>query len=208
MEHDETRVHHLGEGTPWPTGEQGEDEIGSSPPSRRGRHLGASIGLIVGGLLAGTVGVTAVQAATGGTKTQQTTAATTGAAGQTAPQGQQPGGFGGPGGGVAGEQRVTGTIAAVGASSVTVTTSSGKKTYAVNGTTDIRRDGQTIALSALKVGETVLLHVYPSGSSYAAERILAGTQGFGRGGFGGPPPAGGTAPNGTAPTTTGSTRST
>jgi hypothetical protein len=180
-------VHHLGDSTPWsavapPTG---ADEIESGPvqgtPPSRARRIGSTAALVVVGFIAGTIGITAVQAATGANHTAQPSAATPfGAAGQ-----------GPPGGGLDGEQRLSGTIAAIGSSSITVATSSGKSTYAVTGTTDIRRDGQTVALSALNDGETVLVHVYPSGSSYAAERILAGTPGFGRGGRdGGPGPAG------------------
>ena len=190
MSYDETRVHHLGDSTPWQevAPPAASDEIGSDPapaaPSRA-RGIGGAAALVVGGLIAGTIGITAVQAATGSDKSEQETAATPfgTAPNQGQLQGAPPAGaFGGrPGGGLDGEQRLSGTITAIGSSSITVTTSSGKATYAVTGRTDIRRDGQTIALSALKVGETVLVHVYPSGSSFAAERILAGTPGFGPG---------------------------
>jgi hypothetical protein len=212
MENDETRVHHLGDSTPWSAvaPSAGPDEIESGAMSAaspsRARRIGSAAALVVGGLIAGTIGITAVQAANGSNDTERPSAATASATGQTLPgetdetapdQGQlqaapPAGAFGdAPGGGLDGEQRLSGTVAAIGSSSITVTTSAGKSTYAVTGTTDIRRDGQPIALSALKVGETVLVHVYPSGSSYAAERILAGTPGFGRGGRdGGPGPAG------------------
>jgi hypothetical protein len=205
MEHDETRVHHLDGTTPWPGGadEDTADEIETPPVSSRTRRIAGGAGLVVGGLLAGTLGITAVQAATGATRTQQPTAAQQGlpqqglpqqgvpqGAGPGSTQGGPPAGrFGGrPGGAVAGEQRVFGTVATVFTNAVAVTTSSGKVTYVVNGTTDVRRNGQPITLSALHVGENVFLHVYPVGTAYVAERIYAGTTSFG--------PGGGRAPNG------------
>jgi hypothetical protein len=196
MEHDETRVHHLDGTTPWPGGadESTTEEIETPPISSRTRRIAGGAGLVVGGLLAGTIGITAVRAATGGTKTQQPTAAQQGRPGQGAVPGTTQGGppagrfGGGPGGAVAGEQRVFGTVATVFTNAIAVTTSGGKITYVVNGTTDVRRNGQPITLSALHVGENVFLHVYPAGTAYVAERIFAGTTSFGPGG--GPPPNG------------------
>jgi hypothetical protein len=199
MEYDETRVHHLDGTTPWPGATDGStaDEIATPPMSSRARRIAGGAGLVVGGLLAGTIGITAVQAATGATKTQQPSAAQqalpqqgqpqqglTQGAGPGATQGGPPaGGFGGRrGGAVAGEQRVYGTVASVFTNAVTITTNNGKVTYVVNGTTDVRRNGQPITLSALQVGESVFLHVYPVGTAYVAERIFAGTTSFGPGG--------------------------
>jgi hypothetical protein len=70
-----------------------------------------------------------------------------------------------------------------------VTTVSGKATYSVTSESQIVRNGSVVALSALKVGDPVFLHVYQGTSDNAllVERIFAGTQ-PGRGGFGGPPP--------------------
>jgi hypothetical protein len=51
----------------------------------------------------------------------------------------------------------------------------GTATYAVTGATDIRRDGQQVALSSLKAGDAVLVHVLPTSSGFVAERILAGS---------------------------------
>lgn len=203
MDNREIRVHHLDETTQWPTG---PEEIASPERKPVGRAVTLGAGLVLAGALVGTGGVSLVQAATRNTAaaTTQPPAVTQGGTGTqpVPPSGR----FGGPqGGGVAGEQRITGTVASIGTSSVSVKTTSGTITYSVDGSTDIRRDGQTIALSSLTAGETVLLHVFParSGSAMYAERILAGTS-FGRGG--GAPPNG-TAPNGT-PTTTGTGRST
>jgi hypothetical protein len=211
MEYDESRVRHLDDSTKWPEPLNDEPDLIETPATTsRSRRVAAGAGLVAGGLLAGTIGITAVQAATGSTKTQQPAASSQGASQQgsgTVPQGGPAGGFGGGGiggGGVAGEQRLSGTVARVFSNAISVKTSSGTSTYGVNGTTDIRRDGQAIALSALKVGETVTVHLIPSGSSFAVERILAGTGGFG--GPGGPPPGGGTAPDGT--TSSGTARAT
>lgn len=203
MEYDETRVHHLDGTTPWPGGadESAPDEIETPPISSRTRRIAGGAGLVVGGLLAGTIGITAVQAATGATRTQQPTSAQQGLPPQGLPQqgvppgvapgttqgGPPAGRFGGrPGGAVAGEQRVFGTVATVFTNAIAVTTNGGKITYVVNGATDVRRNGQPITLSALHVGENVFLHVYPVGTAYVAERIFAGTTSFGPGG--GPPP--------------------
>jgi hypothetical protein len=206
MDNLEIRVHHLDETTQWPTG---PEEIASPDRKPVGRAVALGAGLVLAGALVGTVGVSVVQAATRNTAATTTQPPAAAAQGGTGTQAVPPGGgfggptggrFGGPqGGGVPGEQRITGTIASIGTSSVSVKTTSGTSTYGVDGSTDIRRDGQTIALSSLTAGETVLLHVLPtsSGSAMYAERILAGTS-FGRGG--GAPPNG-TAPNGTTTTT-------
>jgi hypothetical protein len=213
-----TLVHHLDETTQWPTAPP--DEIASPAHKPVSRAIAVGAGLVVAGALVGTVGVSLVQAATrtpSPAGTQTPASASQGQQGQGQQgQGQQglppgtqggggtqggpppAGGFGGPrgGGGAPGGQRVTGTVASVGSSTLSVQTSAGTSTYAVDGATDIRRNGQTIALAALQVGENVLVRAYPSGSSYVAQRILAGAGSFGRGG---PPPNGTTSTTGTAP---------
>ncbi len=85
-------------------------------------------------------------------------------------------GSGGPGG-VAGEEHLQGTLTRVGSDSITVRTASGTATYQVDGSTQIVRNGQAATLSALRTGEQVLVHVYPSssGGRLVVERILAGT---------------------------------
>lgn len=99
------------------------------------------------------------------------------------PNGQLPGGApgGGPGfGGRAGEQHVSGTVTAVGASSVTVRLADGTTaTYAVLASSDIVKDGARVSLSAIKVGDAVFLHVYPENGKTVVERLFAGA----------PPPA-------------------
>ena len=97
------------------------------------------------------------------------------------PNGQLPGGppgfAGGPGfGGRDGEQRVNGTVTAVGSSSVTVKLASGTTaTYAVIGSSDIVKNGARVSLSSIKVGDAVFLHVYPSNGQTVVEHLFAGT---------------------------------
>ena len=79
-----------------------------------------------------------------------------------------PGGFGG----LAGEQRLTGTLTALGKSSITVRTASGTATYSVTSATEIVRAGQPATLSYLRVGDSVFVHVYQSGSRMLVERIF------------------------------------
>jgi uncharacterized protein DUF5666 len=100
-----------------------------------------------------------------------------------------PRGGAGPGGGVAGEQHVQGAVTATTASTITVTSGSGTATYAVDATTQIVRNGRNATLADLKVGDPVVVHVYPSSSGeLLVERILAGTTPAGPG-FDGPPTA-------------------
>ena len=105
-------------------------------------------------------------------------------------------------------------LTAIGGSSVTVRGTDGSTaTIAVDDSTQVQEDGQTVALSSLKTGDAVLVHVLTSGSGTVAERVLAGTSATNgpgaRGGLrGGPPPGAGTLPDGTTPdgtTTDGST---
>lgn len=96
------------------------------------------------------------------------------------PGGQAPPGFGGgpgPGfGGRDGEQHVTGTVVAVGSSSVTVKLANGSTaTYAVIDSSDIVKNGARVSLTAIKVGETVFLHVYPLNGRTVVEHLFAGT---------------------------------
>lgn len=87
-----------------------------------------------------------------------------------------PGGFTPPGGGAG--QMVMGTVSAVTASSVTVTTAAGTATYTVSPSTQVIVDGAAGTLAAIKAGDTVLVQVATS-SSTSASRILVGV-------FGGP----------------------
>lgn len=171
-----------------PTDETGEVKEVSSPP--RPPSLATGAGLLVIGLLVGTIAVTAAQAAMRG---EGSTASSTSPQAGSPPLGQRGG---------TDEQRVLGTVASVGATSVTVTTGSGASTFQVDRFTDIRRDGRPVALTALAIGDPVLVHALPSGSRLVAERVLAGTSvsDGGPGSFGPPPPGAGPGVAGGFPT--------
>jgi hypothetical protein len=163
-----------------------QPEPAPSTTRSRLRRNAPAVGLLVAGLVVGALGVGVLgHTASGPTGNSSAAAATR--------QGGPRGGFpGGPGGGIAGEMRVTGTITAVGSSSVTVEQADGTTaTYSANATTDVRRDGVQSSLSALKVGDQVLVHAVPStsGSGKVAERILVGTPGTQDGPGGGLNPA-------------------
>jgi hypothetical protein len=100
-----------------------------------------------------------------------------------APPGARGGYPGAPG--VADEQHVQGTLSAVGTTSITVSTASGKTTYPVSSSTQIIRNGAPATLDQLKVGDPVVVHVIPSSNGRQVERIIAGTMPMpdGPGGF-------------------------
>jgi hypothetical protein len=162
-----------------PYGESWQDILASpqasepepaEPPPGRSRSMLKGAALVLAGLVVGTVAVTAAQAAT---RDAGTTAAAPAVLSTTDDPPAFDGGRGFGRGGFDGEQRLSGTLTAVGADSVTVRTSEGTATYAVLGVTDIRRDGQEVALSSLRAGDAVLVHVLPTSSGLVAERILA-----------------------------------
>jgi Domain of unknown function (DUF5666) len=95
---------------------------------------------------------------------------------------------GGPGGGVAGEQRLQGTITAKTDSSITVKATTGSTaTYTVNATSQIEVNGQNASLSDVKVGDSVFVHVYPSASgAMLVERLFDGALPSGGPGVGPP----------------------
>ncbi len=108
------------------------------------------------------------------------------------PGGQAPGGgsqLGQGPGGLDGERRLSGTVTSVGASTVTITTNSGSATYSVTSASQIIRDGQLVSLRAIKSGDAVFVHVYPSNGAMVIERLFAGTSATqGQLGPAGPPP--------------------
>lgn len=144
--------------------------------------------LVVAGLIAGGGVVTAAQALTGdGASDGAVTAGAfdprTGAPGLGDTDGNGFGGRGAPPafdgghGGLVGELRLTGTLTAVGSSTVTVTTSQGTATYQLTDSTQIVVDGQVAELADLTKGDQVFLHVYPSSTDadqLLVERIFAG----------------------------------
>jgi hypothetical protein len=112
----------------------------------------------------------------------------------TALQGNGPGGFSqgappqGGFGGVQGEERIQGTVAATTGSTITVRSSTGTTaTYTVDSTSQIVSNGQSGTLADVKVGDTVFVHVVPGSSgNKVVERLFVGT--LPQGGPGGAPP--------------------
>ena len=169
------------------------DNTGSSaattPPTSR-RLLAVRTGLVAAGAVVGGIVVSSVHHDSTTAATPTSFSVPQGTGGQF-PGGQLPQGGtgqlpqggtgqlpqGGGFGGLAGEQRLAGTLVSVGSSSVTIRTSSGRETYAVTSATEIVRNGQVASLSALRAGDSVFVHVYPSGSGsqLTVERLFAGT---------------------------------
>jgi hypothetical protein len=170
---------------------------GDEPAKVRGKFGGrlAMVGLVAAGAAVGAVIVTQMNNSSPTTTANTapavaqvpgTTGQAPGTTGQAPGNGRGPGGFGG---GLAGEQRLSGTVTSVGSSTVTVKTSNGTATYIVNSSTQIIRNGQAVSLSAIKAGDPVFMHVYPSNGKTAVERLFAGMSATqGQNGPGGPPP--------------------
>jgi hypothetical protein len=120
-----------------------------------------------------------------GTETSGTVAATSVAIGN-------PGGFGGHGGpGAKGEPAAVGKVATVGASSFTITTSTGTVTVDVTGSTTYFDRGVTSpSLANVTVGESVAVFGTETSGTVAATSVAIGNPG-GFGGHGGPGAPGG-----------------
>ena len=146
---------------------------------RRGLRAGlVTAAWLVAGLVLGAVGVAAVHAGHG---SSTASGAPTVAGGQGFPGAGGPpaGGFGG---GVAGEQHVIGTLTAVNGASLTVQTASGTSTYTIDSGTALVKDGQPVAsLSAMAVGDSVVVHVYPQNGTQHVEVVFDGVPGGGLG---------------------------
>src|SRR4051794_38452801 len=171
--------------------------------SSSGRTTAQAAGLLLAGAVAG--GVLAV---TFGASASSSSAGPSGPASYAA-NGQGPGGYAGPDGhhgpGRFGPMQ-TGSVTSVGAKSVTIKSTAGTKTYAVDANSDIDKNGEA-KLSDLKAGDAVHFGVRPGTSTIAV--LHAGDEAknrpaFGRGGGpcpGGhhdgdqPAPGGSTAPN-------------
>lgn len=163
------------------------EPVGAPVPPRRSGAVLKGLGIVTTGLVAGAIGVAAISSSSG-TTNAASTSRFVGPAGQGGFQGGPPGGFGGRGG-VAGETRLQSVLTAVGSSGITVKGLDGTTTTVpVNGATEIVRNGAAASLSALQVGDQVLVHVVPSGSATVAERVFAGTSASQGPGLGDPPP--------------------
>ena len=160
----------------------------NSPEVRRSTRTGLKIALIGAGIAAGAIGATAL-GANAATTTNGAAASSSSTSGATAGSVPPPagGGYHVPG--------MSGTVTAVGSSSVTIKTSSGTTTYAVTSASDIDKNGEA-QLSNLVVGDAVTFNVMPT-SSTTIDKLHAGDEAKDR--PAGPPPG---APAG-APGTTG-----
>ncbi|MBV9486109.1 MAG: hypothetical protein JO246_08630 [Frankiaceae bacterium] len=163
------------------------------------RRMSISAAVLAGGLIVGG-GVGYAVGHDGSSGSSARTAATGLPLSPLGAAGELPGGSAGLpgsggsgfGGGVAGEQRIQGTLTAKSGSKITVKASDGTTaSYSVPGTTEIIRDNSTATLADLKVGDAVLVHLIPaaSGSGTVVERVFAGTSAT-MGGPGGVPGAG------------------
>jgi hypothetical protein len=175
------------------------------PPARPvGYRTAAKIAALVaaGLLVGGGVVFAAVHKSGSGSGSNAAAGSTANSAARGGTQGLQGGPPGAGGGGIAGEQHIQGTLTAKTSGSITARSTSGTATYVVNATTEIVRNGQSATLSAVEVGDAVVVHVYPSSSGQMlVERLFAGTSANGSG-FG--PPGTGTPPSSGAGPTTGS----
>lgn len=99
---------------------------------------------------------------------------------------------GGRGGGLEGEQRLTGTITAIRGSALTFRASDGATaTYTLDASTLVVKDGAPASLTDVKPGDAAHLHIYPQGATTMVERIFVGTlPDFGVNGGPGPGPDG------------------
>jgi hypothetical protein len=158
----------------------------------RGRRVGAGAGLFVAGAVVGAL-LTGVYTGWGANASATALTGQNGPAQPGAPDGSVQGeqsqngqglqgqggqgrggqGFGaGPGFANGGEQRVYGTLTAVSSSKLGVKTSSGTTTISSN--TQILRNGQLASASDLRVGDAVLVHVFPATNSDGVlERVIA-----------------------------------
>jgi hypothetical protein len=161
---------------------------------RRTKAVATAAGLLCVGALAGAMASAATTA--GATTTTSGTTPTTGLAPPTAgtSNANPPKGTGPAGACVA--LPMSGTITAVGTSSVSIDTGATTTTYAVTNTSAIEKDGKA-TLGALAVGDTVHFSTVTSGGVTAIGTLIDGPPPKGAlGGPGAPPGAGGPVPNG------------
>jgi hypothetical protein len=123
---------------------------------RPGKVVLSGIALLGVGAIAGGIASTAASASATTTTTTAAASAGTGSTGSSPSPSTVPGsGRQRPGAPPGGTLPLHGTITALGASSVTIKTSSGTTTYAVTASSDIEKGGKTTTLSTLAVGNDV-----------------------------------------------------
>ncbi|WP_131746146.1 hypothetical protein [Frankia sp. Cppng1_Ct_nod] len=136
----------------------------STNPAARRRRFGAAAGLLGAGVVAGAI--------LGGTlsATAASPSPSTGTA-QTAP------GYDGDGhgSGHSGALDQSGTVTAVGSSSVTIKTASGTTEYAVTSSSDIDKNGEA-QLTDLKVGDAVTFSAETVGGKATIDKLHSGDE--------------------------------
>jgi hypothetical protein len=137
----------------------------------------AAAGLVAGGVLAGTLGASAATGSSSPTATYGS-GASSGSSVENAPD-TDPAGEHGPGRGHGHGLDLSGTVAAVGPSSVTIKTSSATTTYAVSSSSDIDKNGES-QLSKLVVGDAVMFSTTTSGSTVSIDKLHAGDEALNR----------------------------
>ena len=141
------------------------DSLEHQPASPRRRSgLARKVALIGTGLVAGVAlaGTVSAQASTSSASSTPTATSSTPA---------QPGGGGQRGGSAL---SLTGTVTAVGTSSVTIKTGSGTTVYSVTSSSDIDKNGEA-TLSALTVGDSVSFSTTATGGT-VIDKLHAGNQ--------------------------------
>lgn len=154
-------------------------------PVHRGRRVAVTVGLVGAGLAAGAVIASAIGAnaeTTSGTGTSGTGTSGYGSAAPGAPGYAPPGSDGQRGGTDGFGPRMawrTGTVTAVGSSSVTITTNGTTTKYAVNSASDIDKNGEA-KLADLKVGDAVRFTTRTSSGTTTIDKLHAGDENLDR----------------------------
>lgn len=162
----------------------GEPAAVEAPPGRRIPPMLMTGGWLALGLVVGVLAMTVLHSnrSTNATRFAPAAVGNPQAPGVGA-QGFAGPGFAGPagggargGGGFDGEQHVFGTLTAVGAATVTLRSASGTTTtYRIDSTTQLVKNGQQVSsLSAMHVGDSVLVHAYQLNGSTHVERVIDG----------------------------------
>jgi len=156
---------HYDEWTPPPAAFPPADPAGAPAPKRR-RGLLAGAALVGAGAVAGAILGTTVLSGAATTTPTPSSGSGAGSSSSSCPRG------GGPGHALA----LSGTVTAVGSSSVTIRTSSGTTTYQVGANSDIDKNGEA-KLSDLKVGDAVRFSVT---SGNVIDKLHAGNEALDR----------------------------
>jgi hypothetical protein len=142
----------------------------SPTPNRRRRGLLAATGLVGAGIVAGAViGATALSSAATSSSTPSSSASSSASSSSEANEAHR-GGHG---------LDLSGTVTAVGTSSVTIKTSTGTVQYAVSSSSDIDKNGES-TLSKLVVGDAVTFSVDTVNKVQTIDKLHAGNEALDR----------------------------